>query len=96
MSAMPSRLTSDESMLDREPIVLEVVKGAIRSAQSEMTALLDRTSMSPFIREKKDYFIGFFDAQGALVHSASLPLMGDMIKPVLDRFAPDAMHDGDI
>ena len=81
---------------ESEPIVLEIVKGAIRSAQSEMTALLDRTSMSPFIREKKDYFIGFFDSSGALIHSASLPLMGDMIKPLLERFPMTAMREGDI
>lgn len=84
------------SVDDNDPIVLEVVKGAVRSAQAEMTALLDRTAMSPFIREKKDYFIGFFDPVGALIHSASLPLMGDMIKPVLDRFPAGAMREGDI
>ncbi len=80
----------------RDPIALEVIKGAIRSAQAEMTAVLDRTAMSPFIREKKDYFIGFFEASGALIHSASLPLMGDMMKPVLDRFPAEKMRAGDI
>ena len=78
------------------PILLEIIKGAIRSSQSEMAALLDRTAMSPFIREKKDYFIGVFDAGGRLVHSAGLPLMGDVIKPVLDRYALDSIQEGDI
>ena len=78
------------------PILLEIIKGAIRSSQSEMAALLDRTAMSPFIREKKDYFIGLFDASGRLIHSAGLPLMGNVIKPVLDRFPVEQISDGDI
>lgn len=82
--------------LARRPIILEIVKGAIRSAQAEMAAVLDRTAMSPFIREKKDYFIGFFDRDGRLIHSAGLPLMGNVIQPVLDRFPRDTMRPGDI
>lgn len=78
------------------PILLEIIKGAIRSSQSEMAALLDRTAMSPFIREKKDYFIGLFDARGRLIHSAGLPLMGNVIKPVLDRFPVESIREGDI
>jgi N-methylhydantoinase B len=96
VSNVKSNPTPVHQTAESEPIVLEIVKGAIRSAQSEMTALLDRTSMSPFIREKKDYFIGFFDSSGALIHSASLPLMGDMIKPLLERFPMAAMREGDI
>ena len=96
MSNVQHKTTPVHQAAESEPIVLEIVKGAIRSAQSEMTALLDRTSMSPFIREKKDYFIGFFDSSGALIHSASLPLMGDMIKPLLERFPMTAMREGDI
>lgn len=78
------------------PILLEIIKGGIRSSQSEMAALLDRTAMSPFIREKKDYFIGLFDAEGRLVHSAGLPLMGNVIKPVLDRYPLKTIQEGDI
>lgn len=79
-----------------KPILLEIVKGAIRSAQAEMSAVLDRTAMSPFIREKKDYFIGFFDHEGRLIHSAGLPLMGNVIQPVLERFPVQEMQPGDI
>ena len=53
MSNVKSSPTPVHQTAESEPIVLEIVKGAIRSAQSEMTALLDRTSMSPFIREKR-------------------------------------------
>lgn len=34
------------------PITLELIKGAIQSARSEMEAVIERTAMSPFIREK--------------------------------------------
>ena len=39
----------------------------------EMEALVERTAMSPFIREKKDYFTAFFDARARLVASSNLP-----------------------
>ncbi|MDI6028487.1 hydantoinase B/oxoprolinase family protein [Corticibacterium sp. UT-5YL-CI-8] len=89
---VPSHLSSAAE----SPVTLEVIKGALRAAQAEMSAVLDRTAMSPFIREKKDYFIGFFDEVGGLIHGAGLPLMGNIIKPVLDRFPIETMRPGDI
>ena len=61
-----------------DAITLELIKGAVQSARREMEALIDRTSMSPFIREKKDYFTAIFDADGQLVVSTALthPRMG--------------------
>ena len=47
-------------MLD--PIKLEIIRGAIRAAQAEMDALLERTAISAFIREKKDFYTALFDA----------------------------------
>ena len=44
-----------------DTVVVEIVKGALRSAQLEMETLLARTAMSPFIREKKDFFCALFD-----------------------------------
>ncbi len=34
-----------------------------------MEALIERTAMSPFIREKKDFFAALFDGRGKLVVS---------------------------
>ena len=93
---MTAVMKSTQTASAESPVLLEIVKGAIRSSQSEMAALLDRTAMSPFIREKKDYFIGFFDAKGELIHGAGLPLMGDIIKPVLTRFPTSEINPGDI
>ena len=38
-----------------DPVTLEIVRGAIRAAQAEMEALIERTAISAFIREKKDF-----------------------------------------
>ena len=47
-----------------DPVTLEIVRGALRAIQSEMEALIERTAMSPFIREKKDFYAALFDADG--------------------------------
>ncbi|MEP4561350.1 MAG: hydantoinase B/oxoprolinase family protein, partial [Nitratireductor sp.] len=39
-----------------DPVSLEIIRGAIAAAQSEMEALLERTAISAFIREKKDFY----------------------------------------
>jgi N-methylhydantoinase B len=36
-----------------DPITLEIVRGALIAIQSEMEAVIERTAMSPFIREKR-------------------------------------------
>ena len=56
-----------------DPITLEIVRGALRSVQREMDALVERTAMSPFIREKKDYYAAIYDAQGRLVGGTAMP-----------------------
>ena len=38
-----------------DPVTLEIIRGAIRAAQAEMEALIERTAISAFIREKKDF-----------------------------------------
>ena len=50
-----------------DPITLEIIRGAIRAAQAEMEALLERTAISAFIREKKDFYTALFDADGVMV-----------------------------
>ena len=47
-----------------DPVSLEIIRGAARAAQAEMEALLERTAMSAFIREKKDFYTALFDADG--------------------------------
>ena len=41
-----------------DPVTLEIIHGALEAAIREMEALVDRTSMSAMIKEKKDRFVG--------------------------------------
>ena len=79
-----------------DPIRLEIIRGAIRAAQAEMDALLERTAISAFIREKKDFYTALFDANGVMVVGSMVPIFGDITAPVFARFAPDTMREGDL
>jgi N-methylhydantoinase B len=61
------------------------VRGALRATQGDMEALIERTAMSPFIREKKDFYAALFDGKGRLVVGSNLPIFGDAIGPILDQ-----------
>ncbi len=78
------------------PIALEIVKGALRSAQAEMERLLQRTAMSPVIREKQDYFCGLFDREGRLLIGTKLPILGNILNPILEQFPVEEMRPGDV
>ena len=79
-----------------DPITLEIIRGAIRAAQSEMDALLERTAISAFIREKKDFYTALFDADGVMVVGSMVPIFGDITAPVFVRFPPETMREGDL
>jgi N-methylhydantoinase B len=79
-----------------DPVTLQIVRGALRAIQSEMEALIERTAMSPFIREKKDFYAALFDADGKLVVGSNLPVFGDVIAPILEHYPRDTMSPGDI
>src|SRR5262245_47062800 len=93
--AMPDiSLKNEPSACD--PVTLEIVRGAIRATQAEMEALIERTSISAFIREKKDFYTALFDADGVMAVGSNIPVFGDMTSPVFARFAPDTMQPGDL
>jgi N-methylhydantoinase B len=79
-----------------DPIKLEIIRGAIRAAQGEMDALLERTAISAFIREKKDFYTALFDADGVMVVGSMVPIFGDICGPMFARFAPETMQEGDL
>jgi N-methylhydantoinase B len=79
-----------------DPITLEIVRGALRATQSEMEALIERTAMSPFIREKKDFYAALFDGEGRLVVGSNLPIFGDVIGPIVEHYPLATMREGDI
>lgn len=79
-----------------DPITRQIVKGALRSAQVEMETLLARTAMSPFIREKKDYYCALFDDRARLVAGTSVPVFGAIIEPILEHYPAASMRAGDL
>lgn len=83
-------------MTSCDPVTLEIIRGAARAAQAEMEALLERTAMSAFIREKKDFYTALFDASGAMAVGSDLPIFGDIVAPVAERFPIETMREGDL
>lgn len=83
-------------MTSCDPVTLEIIRGAARAAQAEMEALLERTAMSAFIREKKDFYTALFDADGRMAVGSDLPIFGDIVGPVAEHFPIETMRDGDL
>jgi N-methylhydantoinase B len=79
-----------------DAISLEIIRGAIAAAQSEMEALLERTAISAFIREKKDFYTALFDENGVMAVGSMVPIFGDMTSPVFESFPADEMKPGDL
>ena len=68
----------------------------MRSFQNEMEALIVRTAMSAFIREKKDFYAGLFDARGRFLAGKSRPGSSDLIDPILRQYPAESIKAGDL
>ncbi|MHB8575140.1 MAG: hydantoinase B/oxoprolinase family protein [Dehalococcoidia bacterium] len=78
------------------PVTSELIRGALDAAIHEMEVLVDRTSMSAMIKEKKDFFVGLFDARGRLI-DAHVSFSGPgLIDPVIAQYPLGSMRPGDI
>ena len=79
-----------------DPVTLEIIRGAIRAAQAEMEALLERTAISAFIREKKDFYTALIDANGVMAVGSNVPVFGDVCSPVFQKFPIETIQPGDL
>jgi len=79
-----------------DPVTLEIVRGAVTATQREMEALIERTAISAFIREKKDFYTALFDAEGVMAVGSMVPVFGDMTSPVFKHFPRDTIRPGDL
>jgi N-methylhydantoinase B len=79
-----------------DPIVVEIVRGALKAIQHEMEALIERTAMSPFIREKKDFHAALFNKDGKLISGRGLPTSSNQIAPITEQYPIETMRPGDI
>ena len=89
-------LFRSSATLTADPITVELVRGAMRSIQNEMEALIERTAMSAFIREKKDFYAGLFDASGRFLSGKSRPGSSDLIGPIFEQYPADTIKPGDL
>src|SRR6185295_1086416 len=78
-----------------DPITLEIIRGAMSSTIREMELLMERCAMSPFIKEKKDYFVGIYDRTGRMVASHISASGPGMITPILQAYPLESMRPGD-
>ncbi len=79
-----------------DTIFLDILKGAFRAMVNEMALLIERTSMSPIIREKQDYAVGLFDTQGRMILAEMLMQGPGMIDCILERYPLETMRPGDV
>jgi N-methylhydantoinase B len=78
------------------PIVLEIIRGSLRSTIQEMELLMERCAMSPFIKEKKDYFVGIYDTRSRIVCCHISSSGPGMVTPILDAYPLEDMRPGDV
>ena len=77
-----------------DPITLQLIRGSLRSARLECELIIERTAMSAFIREKKDYTVSFLDSQGREIYGETMG--SDILGCVWECYPADTMHPGDV
>ena len=78
------------------PITLEIIRGSLASTIRDMELLMERCAMSPFIKEKKDYFVGVFDTRGRIVACHISGSGPGMIDAILSAYPLESMRPGDV
>ena len=79
-----------------DPITLEIIRGSLASTIRDMELLMERCAMSPFIKEKKDYFVGVFDTRGRIVACHISGSGPGMLEPILKVYPLESMRPGDV
>ena len=94
MSTSPLQGEKSISKTSGDPITLQLVRGSLRAARLECELVIERTAMSAFIREKKDYTVSFLDSQGQEIYGETLG--SDILGCVWECYPPETMHPGDV
>ncbi len=77
-----------------DPITRQLVRGSLRAARMECELLIERTAMSAFIREKKDYQVNFLDRNGHELYGDNMG--SDMVQCVWETYPLETMASGDL
>ncbi len=55
-----------------DPVTRQLIRGSLRAVRLECELIVERTAMSAFIREKKDYTVSFLDAGGQEIYGETM------------------------
>ncbi|MCY4366561.1 MAG: hydantoinase B/oxoprolinase family protein [Chloroflexi bacterium] len=94
MSSNPWMKGDEGTQASVDPITLQLVRGSLRSARLECELIIERTAMSAFIREKKDYTVSFLDSLGQEIYGETMG--SDIMGCVWSHYPPESMHRGDV
>ena len=94
MSTSPGKRQSSTQKPSLDPIMLQLIRGSLRSARLECELIIERTAMSAFIREKKDYTVSFLDNRGEEIYGETMG--SDIMGCVWEHYPPETMHSGDV
>ena len=94
MSSNPAMKKDGGTPATVDPITLQLVRGSLRSARLECELIIERTAMSAFIREKKDYTVSFLDSHGQEIYGETMG--SDIMGCVWSHYPPESMHSGDV
>ena len=89
-----TRSPQDEPARPVDPVTRQLIRGSLRAARLECELIIERTAMSAFIREKKDYTVSFLDAGGREIYGDTMG--SDILGCVWDYYPVDAMRPGDL
>ncbi len=77
-----------------DPVTRQLIRGSLRAARLECELLIERTAMSAFIREKKDYQVSFLDRNGHELYGDNMG--SDIVRCVWDYYPVETMAPGDL
>jgi N-methylhydantoinase B len=79
--------------LQADPIVVQIVEGALASAEAEVEAAIERTARSPMIREARDFRGGIHDRHCRKLTGRSYSAL---VQPIVRDFPVERMQPGDV
>ncbi len=77
-----------------DPVTRQLVRGSFRAARLECELIIERTAMSAFIREKKDYTVSFLDRHGQEIYGDTMG--SDILGCVWQYYPVESMRPGDL
>src|SRR5436190_474010 len=76
-----------------DPILVQIVEGALASAEAEVEAAIERTARSPMIREARDFRGGIHDRHCRKLTGRSYSAL---VQPIVRDFPIETIRSGDV